>query len=79
MGLVETRYDKIGNDEALRSDIRNLRNAINAKINLLELDARTSDPTGLPTTTSKVYLWYRTDTNKLSAYVNGSVKTVTLT
>lgn len=75
---VSTRYDISGDDEILRMDIRNIRDAINSAKDILEITGRTSDPTGLPTTTGTVYLWFRTDTNALKAYVNGSVKSVTL-
>lgn len=77
MPRVETHYDKDGEDQGLRFDVKKLKDAINSLQTVIDIDARTSDP-ALPTTTAKVFLWYRTDTNKLCAYVNGAVKTVTL-
>lgn len=78
MAQIATYYDKQGDDRELAKDIQNLKNAHNLSEKILELEYRTSDPTGLSTTTGKVFLWYRGDTNQLSAYVNGSTKRVTL-
>ena len=78
MTQIATNYDTKGEDKLLREDIKKLRDAHNLSEKLIEIDGRTSDPVGLPTTSVKVYLFYRTDTNQLSAYVNGSFKRVTL-
>lgn len=78
MAQIATTYDKGGEDKELAKDIQVLKNAHNLSEKILELEYRTSDPTGLSTITGKVYLWYRGDTNQLSAYVNGSTKRVTL-
>lgn len=76
---VATTYDKQGSEKILRDDIKNLREAVNGIQSIMELEGRTSDPTGFETTTTKVWIWYRTDTNELKAYVNGAVKLVALT
>ena len=78
MAQIATTYDNGGEDKELAKDIQVLKNAHNLSEKILELEYRTSDPTGLATTNGKVYLWYRGDTNQLSAYVNGSTKRVTL-
>lgn len=76
---ISTLYDKHSDERSLLNDIKTIRDALNGIQSIMELDGRTSDPSGFPTTTAKVYLWFRTDTNELKAYVNGATKAVTLT
>lgn len=78
MSKVATVYDKSGEDQELAKDIRNLRDSINRQYEVIEIDARTSDPTAFETTSAKAYFWFRSDTNQLKVYINGSTKAVTL-
>lgn len=78
MAQISTDYSQGGEDKKLSQDIRTLRDAHNLSEKILELESRTSDPTGLPTTSAKAYFWFRSDTNELKVYNNGATKAVTL-
>lgn len=78
MAQIATTSDKKNEDRELGRDIQVLRDAHNISEKILELEGRTDDPAGLSTTSTKVYLWYRADTNQLCAYNNGATKRVNL-
>ena len=63
MGKITTKYQIIGDDDVLKQDILALKNAHNRSEEILQLDTRTDDPSGLPTTTDKVYIWFRSNTS----------------
>lgn len=77
MAQIATDYSQNGEDKKLRTDIKTLRDAHNLSEKILELESRTSDPSGLPTTSAKAYFWFRSDTDQLKVYNNGVTKSIT--
>lgn len=65
---------KISNtDDTLRRDLGKLENAINLAQEIINLDSRTSDPSGLGNTTGKIQIWYRRDLQQVRFNDNGTV------
>ena len=78
---IQTSYQNSRDEEALSQDIIRLRDAHNLGEQILEIDDRTSDPSGLPTTSSKWFIWMRSDTSpkELRLLLNGIKYKVELT
>lgn len=59
-------------DPRLRDDIITIQDTINRQQEVLDLDSRTSDPTGFETTTGKIRMWFRRDLQELRYVDNGT-------
>lgn len=59
-------------DPALRRDLGKLENAINFGQKIMNLESRTSDPTGLGDTSGKIQIWYRRDVQQIRFNDNGT-------
>ncbi len=65
---------KTTNDNSvLRRDLNKIETAINLSQEILNLDSRTADPTGLGNTTGKIQIWYRSDLQQLRFNYNGTI------
>lgn len=59
-------------DEVLRRDFNKIENAINLSQQIMNLDSRTADPSGLGNTSGKIQIWYRSDLQQIRFNDNGT-------
>lgn len=79
MPKINLQSSKKLEDPILRHDLKTIEDQINLMQERPEIDSRSDDPSGIPTSSGKLVMWYRSDLQELRFVHNGTTYKIAAT